>query len=206
MDGLHLKDAVRRGYDAVSYHYRRDDADEDQYAPWISRLSGRVPARAEILDLGCGCGVPVARSLASAGHAVTGVDFSAVQIQRARRLVPGAKFIQADATAAAFPAASFDAVVCLYMFIHLPLDEQPPLFARIAEWLRPGGWLLTTTGHGAWRGSEADWLGSGATMWWSHADTATYRSWISTAGFDIVSSEFIPEGTSGHTLFWARRQ
>ncbi|MCI2416702.1 class I SAM-dependent methyltransferase [Saccharopolyspora sp. K220] len=206
MDDLHPKEVVRRGYDAVSYHYRRDDADDGQYAPWIARLSSCVPARADILDLGCGCGVPVARSLARAGHAVTGVDFSAVQVRRARNLVPEATFIQADATGAAFPAASFDAIVCLYMFIHLPLDEQPPLFARIAIWLRPGGWLLVTTGHGAWTGSEPDWLGSGATMWWSHVDSATYRAWISTAGFGVVSDEFVPEGAGGHTLFWAKRR
>lgn len=34
--------------------------------------------------------------LERAGHAVTGVDISAVQIQRARSLVPGAHVIRAD--------------------------------------------------------------------------------------------------------------
>jgi 2-polyprenyl-3-methyl-5-hydroxy-6-metoxy-1,4-benzoquinol methylase len=51
---------------------------------------------------------------------------------------------------------SFDAIVCLYTLIHMPLDEQPPLLTQIATWLRPSGWLLTTTGHGAWTGTEAD--------------------------------------------------
>jgi hypothetical protein len=47
--------------------------------------------------------------------------------------------------------------------------------------------------------------GNRATMWWSHADTATYRSWITHAGLAIHAEDLIPEGTSGHTLFWARR-
>jgi len=42
------------------------------------------------------------------------VDISDVQIERARRLVPGATFIRADVTEIDFPAAGFDAVVCLY--------------------------------------------------------------------------------------------
>ncbi len=42
-------------------------------------------------------------------------------------------------------------------------------------------------------------------MWWSHADTTTYRSWITHTGLIIQTEDFIPEGTSGHTLFLARR-
>lgn len=205
MDLSDPKDAVRRGYDAVSYHYRADEAGEGQYGPWIAELCERLPTNAAVLDLGCGCGVPVAHSLAQAGHTVTGVDFSEVQIRRARQLVPAATFIRADATTATFPAASFDAVVCLYALIHMPLSEQPPLLARIATWLRPEGWLLATTGHRAWTGTEDNWLGGTATMWWSHADAATYNLWLSEAGLVVEHSTFVPEGAGGHALFWARR-
>jgi len=34
-------DLVRRGYDALSYHYRSDDAGEDRYAPWLAELRAR---------------------------------------------------------------------------------------------------------------------------------------------------------------------
>ncbi|WP_131785655.1 class I SAM-dependent methyltransferase [Protofrankia symbiont of Coriaria ruscifolia] len=199
------KDVVRRGYDAVSRRYRGDDAQEGQYGPWITRLQQRVRSAATILDLGCGCGVPVARALDKAGHTVTGVDLSEVQLHRARALVPHATFMHADATVVNFPPASFDAVVCLYALIHMPLIEQPGLLTRIATWLRPGGWLLATTGQQAWTGTDDDWLGSGAPMWWSHTDATTYRSWIAQAGLTVETEAFVPEGTSGHALFWAHR-
>jgi hypothetical protein len=32
---------VRRGYDTLSYHYRSDDAGEDEYAPWLAELRAR---------------------------------------------------------------------------------------------------------------------------------------------------------------------
>jgi hypothetical protein len=43
-------------------------------------------------------------------------------------------------------------------------------------------------------------------MWWSHADAATYRSWLHQAGLTITAQQFIAEDTSGHTLFWAQQQ
>jgi 2-polyprenyl-3-methyl-5-hydroxy-6-metoxy-1,4-benzoquinol methylase len=199
------KALVRRGYDAVSYHYRADDEEPGERGPWISALIERLEKGAAVLDLGCGCGLPVAKSLVQAGFTVTGVDLSDVQVQRARRLVPDATFLRADASDVSFPARSFDAVVSLYMFIHLPMDEQAPLLRRIAEWLRPGGILLATTGHTGWTGTDPDWLGGGAPMWWSHPDAATYRTWMTGAGLDIVSEEFVPEGNGGHALFWCRR-
>lgn len=199
------RDLVRRGYDALSYRYRSDDADDGQYGPWLAELDRRLPAGAAVLDLGCGCGVPVARLLASAGHTVTGVDISEVQIQRARRLVPDATFVLADATELDFPLATFDAVVCLYALIHMPLAEQPDLIRRIARWLRPGGWLLATVGHAAWTGTEENWLGGPAPMWWSQADAPTYRRWLHQAGLTVAAQEYIPDGTSTHALFWAQR-
>jgi len=153
------REVVRRGYDALSYHYRRDDADDGQYGPWLAELHGRLPTSADVLDLGCGCGVPAARFLADAGHHVTGVDISDVQIARARRLVPSGTLARADAVELDLPPACFDAVVCLYTLIHIPLVDQPGLIVRIVSWLRPGGWLLATTGHDAWTGTENNWLG-----------------------------------------------
>lgn len=199
------KDIVRRGYDAVSLRYDEAYGAETKYRAWLSDLGRRLPDGGTVLDLGCGSGVPVARTLAAAGYRVTGIDISEVQIRRARERVPQAEFIHADAAAATFDADSFDAVVSFYSLIHLPLAEQPPLLRRIAGWLRPGGWFMATTGHGAWTGVEENWLGGGAPMWWSHADAATNRAWITQAGLTVQSAEFIPEGDGGHTLFRARR-
>jgi 2-polyprenyl-3-methyl-5-hydroxy-6-metoxy-1,4-benzoquinol methylase len=197
------KAVVRDGYNAISYDYREDDADEGGYAPWIAELRHRLPDGGSVLDLGCGCGVPVSRSLSEAGYAVTGVDFSEVQIERARELVPRGTFLVGDITQASFPERSFDAAACLFALIHVPLEEQRALLARIADWLRPGGVLLITTGSKAWTGTDANW--HGAKMWWSHADADTYREWLKQAGLRIDSEDFFPEGTGGHAVFWAVR-
>jgi SAM-dependent methyltransferase len=199
------KEIVRRGYDALSVRYDEAYGGESKYQPLLAELSGRLGAGSSVLDLGCGSGLPVARDLSAAGHRVTGVDFSEVQIARARRNAPAAGFVCADITTVEFEPASFDAIVSFFALIHVPLSEQPPLLARAAGWLRPGGLLVATTGYGAWTGLEENWLDGGAAMWWSHADAATYRDWITSAGLEIEREDFLPEGDGGHALFWARR-
>jgi 2-polyprenyl-3-methyl-5-hydroxy-6-metoxy-1,4-benzoquinol methylase len=210
LDPEAARDVVRRGYDEISEAYRGDDEPQhrpdgsSRYVGWVAWLQAAVPPRGRILDLGCGNGVPVCRQLASAGYVVTGVDFSAVQIGRAGRLVPSATFLVADMTAVSFAPESFDAVLALYSLIHVPLAEQPALLARVREWLVPGGRGLLITGHRAWTGAEHGWLGGGQ-MWWSQADAATYRDWLTAAGLRIDVEEFIPEGDSGHALFTVTR-
>lgn len=198
------KEIVRRGYDAVSERYRADADAPGEYEVWLRALTARLPAHAEILDLGCGCGVPMARRLAELGHDVVGVDTSPVQIERARRLVPGACFIQADASHLSCLPGSFDAIVCLFVLIHLPEREQEALIQNFHTWLRPGGVLLATVGATAWTGEQPDWLGGGAPMWWSHPDADTYRDCLGAAGLTIEHDEFVPEGNGGHQLVIAR--
>jgi SAM-dependent methyltransferase len=82
------KDVVRAGYDAVSERYRGDHEAPPEYEPWLELVGGRLPREADVLDLGCGCGVPMTQRLTERGYRVLGVDVSRVQIERARTLVP----------------------------------------------------------------------------------------------------------------------
>lgn len=204
-DELDPKEIVRAGYDVISRIYRSDEEGEDcaHYHAWLDELEPLLPPGAPVLDLGCGCGVPVARRLA-ARHPLTGVDISPVQIKRARQNVPDAHFVCADMATLDLPPGSLAAVVSFYAIIHLPLSEQPGLLARIRRWLWPGGYLMATVGHEAWTGQEDDWLQGGVSMCWSHADEATYRAWLVDAGFEVLWTRFVPEGEGGHTLVLAR--
>src|SRR5688572_943575 len=110
---------VQRVDDHLSHRYRAYDDIPAAYAPWLAHLQRHLPANGRVLDLGCGCGIPVAKTLSDHGHQVTGVDLSEVQINRARQLVPHATFLHADATRVTFPEQTFDAIVCLYALIHM---------------------------------------------------------------------------------------
>ena len=201
MDAPHQREIVRRGYDAISRDYRGDDEASDYHAGWVAELAGLVPARSRVLDLGCGCGVPAARLLVDRGFEVVGLDFSRVQIERARELVPGATFVEADMAAWDAEPGSFDAVVSFYALIHVPMEDQRALFPRLRPWLRGGGIVMAIVGHEAWTGVEEYF---GAPMFWARADAATYETWFREAGFEVLSTRFYPEGDSGHALVVAR--
>jgi SAM-dependent methyltransferase len=202
------RDLVRRGYDAISLAYRGDDGDAasssaqdvSRYAGWVAELAALLRPGARIVDLGCGAGIPATRELASQGLAVLGIDFSAVQLRRARRLVPAARFVQADMATLQLRSGSADAVVALYSLIHMPAADQQALFPRIRHWLRPGGYLLAIVGAGRWTGTAPYY---GAEMFWEHADTATYLRWLQAARLMPIWNRYIPEGNSGHTLVLA---
>ena len=51
---------------------------------------------------------------------------------------------------------------------------------------------------------KKNWLGSGATMYWSHTDAATHRRWLDELGFEVVKETIVPEGDWGHELFQTR--
>ena len=199
------KELVRSSYDVISEAYRADDADDGEEGPWLEELAALLPFSADVLDLGCGNGIPAARWLASRGYHVTGVDISPVQIERARRLVPNATFECADLTALDLPENSFHAIISFFAIIHVPVEEQPAVLHNIQRWLKPGGYFMATVGTRASTGIEENWLGAGAPMYWSHADTATYLQWMSDAGLSVRWHRFIPEGSGGHTLILAQK-
>lgn len=203
------RDLVRRGYDAISRAYRDDEgranpgSDEgtDLYGRWVDDLVELLRARARVLDLGCGAGVPATKLLTDRNFDVLGVDISAVQIERARQLVPGANFELADMVTWEHEPASFDAVVSFYALIHVPLKDQQPLLAKIRRWLRPAGYLLAIVGAQRWTGIE-DYFG--APMFWDHEDRDTYLAWLKAAGLAPVWDRFVPEDNAGHTLVLAQ--
>jgi SAM-dependent methyltransferase len=193
------KEIVRTGYDAVSSAYRSDDEKDEKYERWLAAIAPEVPAGGRVLDLGCGCGVPSDRWLVANGFDVTGVDFSPVQIDRARRLVPGATFVLADIASVEFEPG-FDAVIALYCIFHLPLEEQRTLLVSVRRWLRDGGPFLAILPAGPWTGTEENWLGAGGMMWWTQERPEVYDAWLAEAGFRRRWRRYVPERDAGHDL------
>jgi SAM-dependent methyltransferase len=191
------EEVVRRGYDAIAERYAEwAGSFESPALQWVEKLEQRLPEGSRVLDLGCGGGGPATRALA-ARHDVLGVDISERQLERARRLVPEARFLRADATEVAFEPASFDAVVSLFLLGHVPRAKQRPLLERIFGWLAPGGLLLATLGiANADDEVEPDWLG--APMFFASYDEEWNRQALESAGFGLEEARVVPVEEPGH--------
>ena len=77
---------------------------------WLSLLKNYGRPGVQILDIGCGTGIPLTLALSNAFD-VTAVDMSARQIELVGRNVPTTRFIQGDVTTLDCAPASFSAVV-----------------------------------------------------------------------------------------------
>lgn len=134
---------VAAGYDSVADRYAALEPDDGAWprSPHVAAFTRLLPPGASVLHIGCG--VPVARSLAAAGFAVTGVDVSEEQVRRAREAVPRGSFLVGDVRAVVLPESAFDAALCIYSLDHVPRDDHPEVYERIAQGLRPGGHVLS---------------------------------------------------------------
>ena len=192
------KRIVASGYDAMAERYLawsdlRPSAARLRYLALADAL---IPAGAEVLDLGCGAGIPMTATLA-AGRKVTGVDISTAQIALALANVPSASFLEADLTTLDFPPGSFDAVVAFYSLTHVPRAEHSALFGRIRSWLRPGGLFMASLGvEDAPDEIEADWLG--VDMFFSHFSARVNRRLVAEAGFEIERADVVTEPEDRH--------
>jgi ubiquinone/menaquinone biosynthesis C-methylase UbiE len=103
------------------------------------------PARAEVLEVGCGTGV-LTRRLAGRPEvaSVVGVDVAPALLERARALCPGVTFREGDAAALPFDDGSFDVVVLDSTLSHVP--DAARAVAEAHRVLRPGGQLAVLDG------------------------------------------------------------
>ena len=163
----------------------------------LELLLERLPRSGDVLDLGCGAGVPSTVRLAER-HRVTGVDISQEQLRLARERLPDARLVHADLASVEFPDASFDGVTCFYALGHLPREQLGGVFRSVRGWLRPGGWFLTSLASRRSRRRERRVAGRRQCTSAATAPSAT-ASCCGEAGFRIDVDELLPlhepEGT-----------
>jgi len=201
---------VADGYDAMGETFAawRERIVGDPRDEWADELARRLKDGARVLELGCGAGTPETRRLAQR-FAVTGVDISPRQVERARAAIPEAEFTCADFTELELPAGSLDAVVSFYVFNHVPRELLAPLLGSIHRWLVPGGWLLTAFGQSDNAGWTGDFLGA-PTFFASYPPEINSRL-VREAGFTIERDEIVtfeePEPDAGTGRFqWVLAQ
>ena len=188
---------VADSYDAMGETFAawREEIVGDPRREWEDDLATRLPDGARVLELGCGAGTPETKRLAER-FAVTGVDISPRQVERARAAIPEAEFLCADLTELELPAGSFEAVCSFYVFNHVPRDLLAPLLRNVHGWLVPGGWLLAAFGASDNPGWTGEWLG--AETFFSGFPPEVNSRLVREAGFRIERDEVVefeePEG------------
>lgn len=113
----------------------------------ISVLRDRLPAGAEVLDVGCGNGV-ISRSLGREGFNVRGIDVSEKAITKARSLntLPNVRFEVVSAEQLVAEGSKYYAVICSEVLEHL--HDPGKLLQVLNQSLHPEGILIVTVPNG----------------------------------------------------------
>ncbi|MEO8082226.1 MAG: class I SAM-dependent methyltransferase [Ardenticatenales bacterium] len=149
------EDRLRAHYDLAGVGYLSLGR---AYNEWLYRVRAIVFRRvvaglgldasaARILDVGSGTGFYVERWLAHGAADVTGVDITAVAVERLAARHPGCRFVQGDIggplDALPLEAGRFDAATAMDVLFHIVDDEAyARALANLAALLKPGGWLI----------------------------------------------------------------
>ncbi len=131
----HLDDAGRERY--YEDAFRRFD----KWAARIESLTGRSVDSRRALDYGCGVG-RVALPLAGRCEHVYGLDISPAVLREADRNAKRLNLTNVEWLAAdrlSDLSGSYDLVISLYVFQHIPSREGERIFATLVAGLRPGG-------------------------------------------------------------------
>jgi len=194
---------VADGYDVIAERYQAWSGARPSPArrTALAMALAAIPSGAEVLELGCGAGLPMTAALAE-GRDVTGLDISAAQIALATRDVPAARFLQADLITYDRPPASIDGVVAFYVLTHVPRTELAPLLGRIARWLRPGGVFFAAFGVEDDPGGVEEYLG--VPMYFSQYSARVNRRLVGEAGLVVEHAEVLvePEDRASARFLW----
>jgi len=136
---------AQQGYWDQRWERQRSPNDwQKERADAIMALVETLPLRnPRILDLGCATGWMTKR-LSELGTA-EGLDLSEAAITAARSKYPGIRFTAGDLYTVPLTDEPVDLVVCQEVIAHVP--DQPGLVERVAEVIKPGGYLVITAAN-----------------------------------------------------------
>ena len=177
------EEIVEKGYDKVAERYL--ESKDETTLIFAKELEKHLEPGAKVLDAGCGPGIPIVKYL-SEKFEIFGIDFSAKQIELARKLVPNAKFKKADLISPGFENETFDGIICMYALIHVDRKKHLEILKEFYNLLKSPGYLMICMGLEDFEGEE-EYLGT--KMYWSHFGRNTNLELLKKAGFEIISEK-----------------
>jgi trans-aconitate methyltransferase len=176
---------------AEEWNAARKRAFEPKY---IDLLLEYLADKAEILDVGCGAGMPIARYLIDRGFSVVGIDASEAMLEIAKQQVPEARFVLGDMLVHE-SAEQYSGIIAWDSIFHIPRLQHLNVFQKFHQWLLPDGVLLLSLGGSMWEGTSEMF---GHKFFYSGFAPDESLRLLKQAGFEILLSEIDDPSSHGH--------
>jgi SAM-dependent methyltransferase len=174
-------------YEQRAAEFRANTRDHDvsqNLAALLRHITGTPPFT--ILDFGCGPGRDLL-ALTRLGHLAIGLDGTGEFVAMARAdsacTVWQQDFLQLD-----LPAAHFDGVFANAALFHVPSVALPNVLRELHATLKPGGVLFSSNPHGD---NQEGW---NKERYGAFHDLASWRGYLTAAGFDELEHYYRPHG------------
>ena len=190
-------DSVVDLYQRHAVAWSRDRGDWLIEKPWLERFLALLPQNPTVLDLGCGCGVPIARYFLEHHCRVTGVDAASAMITMCTQRFPETEWLVGDMRTLALNR-TFDGIIAWDSFFHLSQADQRRMFAIFECHAASGAALMFTSGP-----SAGEVVGSyrGDPLYHASLDSAEYRALLDGRGFDVVT-HVVEDPDCGMRTIW----
>ena len=168
--------------------------------PWLDRFIALLPQDATILDIGCGCGEPIAAYLIGQNLTVEGVDASPTLISECRKRFPKQSWHVSDMRNLAL-GRTFQGLLAWDSFFHLSHADQRRMFPVFKLLAASGAPLMFTSGtsHGVAIGSY-----HGEPLYHASLAPDEYRTLLEANGFRVEA--YVAEDPNcGHHTIWLAR-
>lgn len=168
---------------------------------WLDRFLAFLPEQAEILDLGCGSGKPIADYLIQQGHTLTGVDSSDTMIEMAQHNFPNQTWVLEDMRSVQL-GRTFQGILAWDSFFHLTPDDQRQMFTQFSKFAEHGTMLMFSSGpeHGESIGEMF-----GDALYHASLSQDEYRQLLSEHSFTVVKMLAEDAECTGHTVWLAQK-
>lgn len=139
--------SVQEYYDKTAAEWAENGYQDEAYLPCLDEFLSLLPPGGRVLDLCCGAGYETGR-IRARGFDAVGLDFSGRSLSIARQRNPDISFFQGDMLEDYAYIGPVDGILLCAGLVHIETKDLPLAFARMAQVLRPGGWLLASIREG----------------------------------------------------------
>ena len=147
-----------------------------------------------ILDLGCGPGRDL-WAFTEMGHVAIGIE-GAAKLAALARAHSGCEVWEQDFLRLELPPGRFDGIFANASLFHVPNQELPRVLGELRASLKPGGVLFSSNPRGD---NEEGWNRG---RYGAYHDLATWRGYMTSAGFEEIEHYYRPPGLPREQQPW----
>lgn len=191
------KNRVYESYDKICNWFEEHRDKSLMEVDYLELMLQLIPNSADILDLGCGTGQPIAEFFIKKGYKITGIDGSTEMINLCKKRFPKEEWIVSNMLTINLNKR-FDLILAWHSFFHLTHDAQRSMFKVFKKHIKPSGILAFTSGteHGeVWSDN------GGENLYHASLSSEEYEQLLAKTSFNVITHK-IQDPNCGDATIW----